>query len=351
MTELIGRAPSDYWLRLPAFYRELIELHGCKQQPMLDLVQDLAHGAWTQTVFPSTSHEALGLSRHEFHEARLTAPMVYVRYNGERDNFEIEYQLGQGHTVSTETAGLIDQAVRSRIMGWLAPEHSGAAYRGRAKKYAETVDSKPWNAHYERPALVSLLPALEGASVLDVGCGSGWYAEYLVKQGAQVTAFDLDADFVALTRARVPNGATVYQANLAEPLVFARDGQFDVVVCPLVLHYLKDWRPALAEFHRVLSPQGTLVFSTHHPFNDWKLFNRADYFAVELLEDEWDGFGKVMFYRRPLTVISSDLHSAGFVIEKLLEPQPTEAFGQLNPEGYERLRKNPWFLAIRAVKR
>jgi len=100
-----------------------------------------------------------------------------------------------------------------------------------------------------------------------------------------------------------------------------------------------------------LRPRGTLVFSTHHPFNDWKLFDREDYFAVELLEDEWDDFGKVTFYRRPLTVISSDLAGAGFVIEKLLEPQPTEEFRQMNPEGYERLRKNPWFLAIRALKK
>ena len=230
-------------------------------------------------------------------------------------------------------------------------EHSGATYMGRAKKYAETVDSKPWNAHYERPAVTSLLPALKGTSVLDVGCGSGWYTEYLANKGAQVTAFDLDSDFVALTRSRVERGATVHKANLAEPLTFARDGEFDVVVCPLVLHYLKDWKPAFEEFHRVLRPRGTLVFSTHHPFNDWKLFDREDYFAVELLEDEWDDFGKVTFYRRPLTVISSDLAGAGFVIEKLLEPQPTEEFRQMNPEGYERLRKNPWFLAIRALKK
>lgn len=230
-------------------------------------------------------------------------------------------------------------------------EHSGATYLGRAKKYAETVDSKPWNAHYERPALTSLLPALAGACVLDVGCGSGWYAEYLVKQGAKVTAFDLDSEFVALTRARVGDAATVHQQNLAEPLAFAGESEFDVVVCPLVLHYLKDWKPAFDEFHRVLKPRGILVFSTHHPFNDWKLFDREDYFAVELLEDEWKDFGKVTFYRRPLTLISNDLAAAGFVIDRLLEPQPTEAFQAVNPEAYELLRKNPWFLAIRALKK
>ena len=230
-------------------------------------------------------------------------------------------------------------------------EHTGASYEGKALKYARKVDTSPWNAHYERPAVVSLLPDLKGSKILDVGCGSGWYAEYLLGQGAAVTAFDLNPDFVALTRSRVGKHAQVLQANLARPLDFALDGEFDVVLCPLVLHYLKDWRPALHEFQRILKPQGVLVFSTHHPFNDWKLFNKEDYFAVELLEDEWDEVGKVTFYRRPLTKISQDLSSVGFFIEHIMEPQPTDNFRQVNPEGYELLSKNPWFIIIRALKK
>jgi len=99
----------------------------------------------------------------------------------------------------------------------------------------------------------------------------------------------------------------------------------------------------------VLKPRGTLVFSTHHPFQDWKFFKKEDYFAVELLEDEWD-IGKVTFYRRPLTVMSRDLETTGFVIERILEPQPTEDFKRVNPERYEHHLKNPLFLVIRARK-
>jgi SAM-dependent methyltransferase len=166
-----------------------------------------------------------------------------------------------------------------------------------------------------------------------------------------VTAFDLNADFVALTRKRVGERADVRQTDLANPLDFAGDGEFDAVVCPLVLHYLRDWQPALGEFRRILKPKGVLVFSTHHPFMDWKLFGTENYFAVELLEDEWEDVGKVRFYRRPLTVISQALDSAGFFIERLLEPLPTEDFRRVNPEGYERLTKNPWFLVVRAAKK
>ena len=98
------------------------------------------------------------------------------------------------------------------------------------------------------------------------------------------------------------------------------------------MHYLKDWQPVFREFHRILNLNGVLVFSTHHPFMDWKLHNKEDYFAVELLEDEWE-IGKVRFYRRPLTAISQALDSTGFFIERLLEPQPTEDFRRVHPEG------------------
>jgi SAM-dependent methyltransferase len=229
-------------------------------------------------------------------------------------------------------------------------QHTGASYDGIAGKYAETVDTKPWNAYYERPALISLLPSLENARVLDAGCGSGWYAEYLLSHGAAVTAVDLNSEFVALTLVRVGDRARVQQADLSCPFGFAEDGEFDVILSALVLHYLRDWHPVLCEFRRVLKPHGTLVFSTHHPFMDWNLFNKDDYFAIELLEDDWK-IGKVSFYRRPLTVISQDLDRAGFCIERILEPQPTEDFRREDPEGYERLTRNPWFLCVRARRK
>jgi len=230
------------------------------------------------------------------------------------------------------------------------PEQTGASYAGKSLKYASTVDDKPWNAFYERPAVLSMLPPLAQKKVLDAGCGSGWYTDYLCEQGAQVTAVDFDPDFVALTQKRLGSRARVLQADLSLPLTFAADAGFDLVVSPLVMHYFKEWEPVLKEFHRVLKPDGLLVFSTHHPFMDWKNFDRPDYFAIEKLDDEWKDVGKIQFFRRPLTAMSAALSTSGFVIDRLLEPQATEDFRQALPEAYDRLMKNPWFLVIRARK-
>lgn len=228
-------------------------------------------------------------------------------------------------------------------------EHTGTSYEGIAAKYADTIDDKPMTVLYERPAFVSLWPNVHEKNVLDVGCGTGWCTEYLLNERATVTAFDFNEEFVKRTRERVGNSARVLQANLAEPLSFAKDAEFDCIVCSLVMHYIKAWQPVFIEFYRVLKPEGSLVFSTHHPFMDWQQFKTEDYFSVDLLEDEWD-VGKVTFYRRPITVMSEDLQAAGFVIERILEPQPLEALLKINPELFERLTKKPWRLMIRALK-
>jgi SAM-dependent methyltransferase len=216
-----------------------------------------------------------------------------------------------------------------------------------ANRYAEVVDRKPYTALYERPAVLSLLPPLKGLTVFDAGCGSGWYAEHLVDQGARVLSVDVSPKFVAMTRARLGGRAEARQADLGQPLDFIDDATFDLIVCPLVMHYLEDWEAVFGEFHRILKNGGVLVFSTHHPFMDFRLFELDDYFELRLLEDEWST-GKVRFYRRPLTAMSAALYKAGFVIERLLEPRPVAAFREADPEGYEKLSKNPWFLVIRA---
>ena len=225
-----------------------------------------------------------------------------------------------------------------------------------ADAYAAGVDSAPYNALYERPAMLDFLPPVKGKRILDAGCGTGWYAAELAGREALVTAIDSSAEMIRHARERLSSSTVNHLeprvdfqvADLRQPLAFAANGAFDGVVSSLVLHYLRDWGPTLAEFRRVLQPNGWLVFSTHHPMSDAVRLEPRRYLDVEAVDDYWKWVGTIQYYRRPLSAIIEALVTAGFAIERLLEPLPTDAFRELKPKSYERLLRYPEFLFVRA---
>ncbi|MCI0713222.1 MAG: class I SAM-dependent methyltransferase, partial [Chloroflexi bacterium] len=120
-------------------------------------------------------------------------------------------------------------------------------YEQFADRYAAAVNTKPHNAYYERPNTLSLLPDVTGLRVFDAGCGPGDYARWLLEHGAAfVQAVDVTPRFVDITLEKVAgfiDRVDVRRADLAQPLDFAADNSFDVVLCPLVLDYIRDWQP------------------------------------------------------------------------------------------------------------
>lgn len=228
------------------------------------------------------------------------------------------------------------------------------AYQTLAEAYAAVVETKPHNALYERPATLSLLPDVRGKSVLDAGCGPGIYSERLVKDGAKVTAIDASPKMIELAKQRLGETADIRQADLSKPLDFLKDESFDIVLSPLVLDYVENWHEIFAEFYRVLRPAGYFVFSIHHPFFDFIYYKPENYFKTELVSCEWRGFADVRVempsFRRPLNELINPLLEAGFQIEKIIEPLPTEEFKDADPKHYEELSKFPAFLCIKARK-
>jgi ubiquinone/menaquinone biosynthesis C-methylase UbiE len=187
---------------------------------------------------------------------------------------------------------------------------AAAAYDAVAKEYATANETAPYNALYERPAVIELLGDVSGKRFLDVGCGAGPLAQWLVENGASVVGFDVSPAMVAIARERALPDTSFHVADLAEPLAFLPDAAFDVAVGSLVMHYLRDWVAPLRELKRVLAPGGTLLLSTHHPADDIELSVTGNYFDVELLHDRWGLGGKVFdvhFWRRPLTAMFSAL--------------------------------------------
>jgi SAM-dependent methyltransferase len=227
-------------------------------------------------------------------------------------------------------------------------------YDSIADGYARAVDTAPYNALYERPAMLAMLdplPDLRGRRVLDAGCGSGWYAARLATRGARVAGVDRSPRMLAHARARLGGDAVLAAADLAGGLPFA-SASFDLALSALVLHYLRDWGGALGELRRVLAPRGRLILSTHHPTHEAERLEglgfSVRYGEVQAVEEEWDDVGRVRFFRRSLGAIVGALHEGGFVVERRVEPVPTEAFRVARPDAYARLVRRPSFLIVQA---
>ena len=228
--------------------------------------------------------------------------------------------------------------------------HARDEYDRIAAVYEAITDDNLANAHFERPALRSLLPSVDGRRVLDAGCAAGHHSEWLADHGALVTAVDLSPRMVALTDGRLAGRGETRVHDLREPLDFLPDDSIDVVVCSLTIHYLDDLGTTLREFRRVLAPGGSLVLSTHHPFIDWQWFGMAGYYETGIVEDHWERFGATLrFRRRTMEDIMRSLEESGFVIRRYREPRPDPEIVASHPSDDPEWVTKPTFLFIEAV--
>ncbi|MCK2218437.1 class I SAM-dependent methyltransferase [Actinomadura sp. ATCC 31491] len=207
-----------------------------------------------------------------------------------------------------------------------------------AEGYTAENDTSLVNAYYERPAMLDLAGDVAGRRVLDAGCGSGPLFAALRDRGAIVTGIDASAGMLEQARRRLGADADLRVADLGAPLPFPDDA-FDDVVASLVLHYLKDWGPALAELRRVLRPGGRLLVSVDHPFvitlTQCMAGEKPQYFEIRNRVEEWTMGGqtaRLSFWDRPLHAMTEAFTAAGFRIGVISEPPFVPEARELFPE-------------------
>jgi ubiquinone/menaquinone biosynthesis C-methylase UbiE len=105
-----------------------------------------------------------------------------------------------------------------------------------------------------------------GASVLDMGCGTGVSTALILDtlRPQRLAAFDFDPSMVALARRRLARRLHEHDLDLtvadATRMPY-EDRLFDAVFESGVVHHIPDWRAALREVGRVLKPGGRFCFA------------------------------------------------------------------------------------------
>ncbi len=128
---------------------------------------------------------------------------------------------------------------------------------------------------YEGPLLRRVGGRLDGARVLDVGCGSGVGIEVILKEfgAAEVQGVDLDPRQIqrAEKRFAVSRDPRVFLSLAGVNSLPFRNESFDAVFDFGMLHHVVDWQAGLAEIRRVLKPSGLFFFEevTSDALNRW----------------------------------------------------------------------------------
>lgn len=102
--------------------------------------------------------------------------------------------------------------------------------------------------------------ALEGAQLLDVGCGGGIFAEAMAKRGARVTGIDLSEKALRVAQLHLhESGLPIrYEKSAVEDYA----GEFDIVTCLELLEHVPDPASMVAACARLVRPGGKVFFST-----------------------------------------------------------------------------------------
>jgi SAM-dependent methyltransferase len=220
-----------------------------------------------------------------------------------------------------------------------------------------------WVRAMEHADLLALLPVVAGRRVLDLGCGAGQLAHHLATTGAaEVVGVDVSERMLALARTKWAHPRVTYHHGAVEEVEFPA-ARFDLVVSSLVLHYVDDYSRLVRRISGWLAAGGVLVYSTEHPIytarlpgDGWVLDDagRRTRWALDRYADEgareetWfvPGVRKV---HRMLATLVNGLVDAGLVVERVIEPIPSEQWLHDHPLARDE-RRRPVFLLVRARK-
>jgi ubiquinone/menaquinone biosynthesis C-methylase UbiE len=104
-----------------------------------------------------------------------------------------------------------------------------------------------------------------GMKVLEIGCGTGFFTQEIIKKQVKLTAIDISPDLLEVAKTNIIDPNLEFTIENAYQMSFGNQ-TFDAVVGSSVLHHL-DIDLALKEIFRVLKPGGFIAFTEPNMLN------------------------------------------------------------------------------------
>ena len=168
-------------------------------------------------------------------------------------------------------------------------------------------------------------------TVLELGCGTGYFTRELARSGAEIIAIDVSPELLNLARSNCSAPNVRYEIQNAYDLSY-NDSVFDSVIGSSVLHHL-EIEDAVREIYRVLRSNGTIFFTEPNMLNPQIAIQKNVPWVKRKLGDSPD---ETAFFRWPLRRLLEITGFRGVRIDPFdfLHPKtPTPLIGSVNALG------------------
>jgi ubiquinone/menaquinone biosynthesis C-methylase UbiE len=140
------------------------------------------------------------------------------------------------------------------------------------------------------PNLLKLLNVQKDETILDLGCGVGYFCEQYHTLGAKVIGVDIGIESIQNAQKNT-NKEIVYHTNTAEKLPFITNSSVDKITVILAIQNIKFADKVIAEASRVLKKNGQLIVVMNHPY-----FRIPKHSSWEWSPKDWVQFRKIEKY-------------------------------------------------------
>ena len=123
-------------------------------------------------------------------------------------------------------------------------------------------------------------------SILEIGCGTGKNTAFLAQIGISVHALDFSEGMMEKAKEKVRLQNVRFSVADITKKWPGKDGEFDLVVCNLVLEHIEDLSFIFSEAARVLQNKGSFFVNELHPFKQYEGKNARFFRDKETIEVE-----------------------------------------------------------------